>query len=262
MRGLFLICAAFSSCASPPPASPGAPSSAGSGKAHAAFELVFEPVDAAWARDLDPLLLTAVAEVERSFGQPFLEPFEVVILADRAAFDASFPPEWGLGKTECWMVAAGVADSLRLLSPRVWKSEACEHDPADALHVQNLLADETVHVYHGQRNPSPDFTGVVGIDWFVEGLATYASGQLESGELAPAREAIESGKGPAALGQAWSGKYRYGVAGSLVAFLDHRLGRARLFDLLAATSQEELLALIGMDEQELLASWRESVLGP
>ncbi|WP_181394611.1 hypothetical protein, partial [Staphylococcus pseudintermedius] len=91
----------------------------------------------------------------------------------------------------CWMVASGVADGVRMLSPRAWKTEACEHDAGDARHVEQLLAHELVHVFHGQHNPSPAFLAVTGIVWFVEGLATLASGQLAAGEQLSARQALE-----------------------------------------------------------------------
>jgi len=222
--------------------------------------LAWQPLDDAEAARLAPLVRAAVARVEAFFGAPFPHPLTLTIHPDRAAFDASFPAEWGLGRTECWMVASGVADEVRLLSPRVWKTEACEHDPADERHVERLLAHELVHVYHGQHNPSPDFVDVTGIDWFAEGLATFASGQLADPELAPAREAIATGAAPATLARAWTGKYRYGVSGSLVAFVDGEIGRARLRGCLEATCPEELLPLVGLTEEELLAGWRAAVL--
>ena len=218
------------------------------------------PSDEETMARIDPLLRDAVAKVERFFGASFASPFTVTVLPDRAAFDASLPPEWGLSKTECWMVASGVGDGVRLLSPRVWREEACEHDPGDELHLRGVLAHELVHVYHGQNNPSPDFVDVTGIDWFVEGLATLASGQLEDERLLSARDALERGGGPAALATAWSGRYRYGVCGSLVAFVERELGRERLSELLRAASDEELLELVGMDEEELIERWRAWVL--
>ena len=220
------------------------------------FRLVHPPGEEETAVRLTPLLREAVGLVEDFFGAPFDAPYTVTILPDRAAFEASFPPEWGLAKTECWMVATGVAEGVRLLSPRIWKQEACEHDPADDAHVRRLLAHELVHVFHGQHNPSPDFLDVTGIDWFVEGLATLASGQLEDPTQLSAREALETGAGPATLAAAWTGRYRYGVSGSLVAFVERELGRARLPELLGATSGEELLDLIGTSEEELLERWR------
>jgi len=223
------------------------------------FRIVSESIDQPTVIELSPLLQECSVSVERFFGGRF-RSFTLTVLPDRAAFDASFPPEWGLSKTECWMVATGTADGVHLLSPRVWKTEACEHDPADDVHLRGVLAHELVHVYHGQHNPSPDFLDVAGIDWFVEGLATLASGQLADARLLNARGALESGQGPATLATAWTGRYRYGVSGSLVAFVEHELGRARLPELLAASSGGELLDLIGMSEEELLERWRAWVL--
>jgi hypothetical protein len=254
-------------CASPAPAPapeatrPAAPTPAVEPeRPRATFTLLFEPADLPGARELEPLIDAQVAVVERYFGARFVHPFTVSVYPTRAAMNASFPPEWGLAETECWMVASGVGDGVRLLSPRAWKAEACEHDADDRRHVEQLLAHELVHVFHGQHNPSPDFVDVAGIDWFVEGLATLVSGQLADGKQLSARQALESGAGPSGLARAWTGRYRYGVSGSLVAYVEHELGRARLPGLLAASSDEELLALIGMDEAELLERWRAWVL--
>ncbi|MSR63800.1 MAG: hypothetical protein EXS08_15350 [Planctomycetes bacterium] len=225
----------------------------------APFQLDFQPVDAETAQELEPVLREAVRTVETWFGAPFPVPFTITLQPDRAAFDASFPPEWGVAHTECWMVASGVATGVQLLSPRVWKAQACEHDPADARHVAQLLTHELVHVYHGQHNPSPDFVDTNGIDWFAEGLATLASGQLASEHAGHAREALASGLGPTSLATAWTGRYRYGVSGSLVAFVEHERGRAVVIQMLGASSGEELLELAGMSEAELLERWRAAV---
>src|SRR5690242_255750 len=74
------------------------------------FQVGFQPADATTAAALDPVLRADVVAVERYFGAPFQAPFRITIHPDRAAFDASFPPDWGVGRTECWMVASGVAD--------------------------------------------------------------------------------------------------------------------------------------------------------
>ncbi len=178
----------------------------------ARFLLVRQPEDEEAAARLEVLARAAITRVEGFFGAPYSSPFTITIYPDRAAFDVSFPPEWGIAKTECWMVATGVADGVQILSPRVWSAEACEHDATDELHVERLLTHELVHVFHGQHNPSPDFVDVTGIDWFVEGLATLASGQLEDEKLASAREALERNAGPTTLAAAWTGRYRYGVS--------------------------------------------------
>jgi hypothetical protein len=98
------------------------------------------------------------------------------------------------------------------------------------------------------------------VSWLVEGLATYASGQLDRIHAKAARSAIDAGVEPSDLAKAWSGKYRYGIAGSLVKYVDKTYGRAMLVALLSAVSQEEILRRLGVGEEELLKSWRRWVL--
>jgi hypothetical protein len=224
------------------------------------FELKSQPIDRETADSVRAYVAEAARGIEEFFGEPFPLSFEVDVPADRSSFDAAFPAEWGIAPTQCWMVAYGVAQRLEVLSPRVWREQACEHDPADIAHVHTLLAHELVHVFHGQHNESGDFSGVEGLDWFVEGLAVYASGQLEQTHIAPASEAIARGVEPKDLASAWSGKYRYGVCGSLVRHLDERVGRAVLVQMLSAKTSAELLALAGVSEEELLRNWRASVV--
>jgi len=245
--------------ASPAVARPAEPTTSPVSGRPAAFALDAPPGEAA---ELEPLLRAGIAGVESYFGAPFPASFEVLVHADRAAFEASLPPAWGMTSTECWMVASGTADVLLLLSPQAWRTQACEHDPDDALELQRLLTHELVHVYHGQHNPSPDFTAVSGLDWFVEGVATLASGQLDAERLARARDALAAGRGPARLEDAWRGPERYGFSGALVASLEARLGRAELLALLSATSLDELLGRVGVPETELLERWRAQLLGP
>ena len=93
--------------------------------------------------------------------------------------------DWGVDdfKSECWMVASGVSGKMDLLAPGVWKDQACEHSFADKLKTKQVIAHELFHVYHAQINPGNDFNNVTGLDWLVEGFATYASGQLDTGRI-------------------------------------------------------------------------------
>ena len=59
-----------------------------------------------------------------------------------------------------------------------------------------MITHELIHVYHGQLNVSPDFSNTEGIDWFIEGLATYASGQCDSMRISEVKVAIENNKIP------------------------------------------------------------------
>jgi hypothetical protein len=229
-------------------------SAASSACAQTAVDFTAAPDDPSRAQ-VEPMLREAVPVVEAFFGQPFAEPVHFVLARDRAAFDAAFPATWQMGATQCWMVGVGVADFLVLLSPDVWASQACDH-AGSADEVRGIITHELVHTYHGQRNPSRDFTGAEDAAWFVEGLAVLASGQLTDERLAGVRDAVRRGEGPTALDAVWAGRAKYGQAGSLVRFVDETWGRARLNELLAARNAGELLAGLGTTEADLIRDWR------
>jgi hypothetical protein len=215
--------------------------------------------DSDTAAVLDACLRSAQKRIESFFGHPFEKPFSVEIFPGRSKLDLYCKDRWQLPKTERWMVAMGVADKLVILTPRVWKTQAIEHNPGDPTHFQELVAHELVHVYHGQHNPTGDFTGMDDLGWLVEGLAVYVSRQLEHGHKDAARKAISSGKAPAVLAKAWSGPYRYGVSGSMVRFVDRRYGRRVLWQLLGETKPEGVLHRLNLSEEQFLQAWRDSV---
>ena len=222
--------------------------------------LRFTDADRETSAALRPLLDAGRRAVSAYFGAPFPDPVAVTLAPDRAAFTAVLKAEWGVPETQCWMVGTGVADFLVILSPRVWGAEACEHDPADTQHVQDIVTHELTHVYHGQRNPTRDFDGADEVGWFVEGLAVLVAGQLGRGRLSDPREAVRASAVPARLSDAWSGRYRYGVSGSLVSYIEVTWERAAVRDLLAVTTQAQLLTRLGVTEQQLLDRWNAWVL--
>jgi hypothetical protein len=195
-------------------------------------------------------------DVESFFHSRFREVIHVTVVPTRADFDAAFPASWGMGKTECWMVATGVADFLVMLSPSAWKKEACDHEPDDATEVQRIVTHELVHVFHGQHNPSRDFTGADEVGWFVEGLAVLASGQLDRERLKRTVDAVRSGDVPKTLNDSWTGPNRYGRAGSIIRYLDVKFGRQKLIELLPVLKQSDLLARLGVTEAQLLHDWQ------
>lgn len=218
-------------------------------------------IDRETAATLKPHVEAGQRRIEKYFGKPFPKPFEVEVLPNRASFDEYFQRRWKAAKTEPWMVGAGVADRFVLLSPRVWKTEAREHNPDDAGHLRDLVAHELVHVYHGQICPKPEFDGMDDMGWFVEGLAVYVSGQLEHTHRTAAADAIRLGKAPAKLADAWAGKHRYGVSGSLVEFVEKRYGRETIRKLLTITSNGDALKLLDTTEAQLLHDWSDSIAG-
>jgi hypothetical protein len=190
---------------------------------------------------------------------PFRDTVSVRIFPHREGFTDALQEAWGIPETACWMVGAADDHHLFLLSPAAWTDEACEHDPSDAAQRRMLVAHEAVHVLHGQVNPSADVGLLEEIGWFVEGLATWASGQLETAHAGRAAEALAAGKGPERLADAWSGPWRYGVAGSLVAYIDARWGRETLRAALAFTTWSEFERALGVSEAGFLDGWRRWV---
>ena len=214
----------------------------------------------AGAADVVAMADDGKATVEAFFGKPFPEPIHLTVAPDRAAFSAAFPAAWGMGQTECWMVGMGVADFLVILSPADWPKEACDHDSANRDQVRGIVVHELVHVYHGQYNPTRDFTGMDDVGWFVEGLAVFVSGQLDHDRLSAAAAAVKAGTAPTTLATLWSGPQKYGLAGSMIAYVDATYGRQTVIDLLPMTRQDEILAKLGVTEAQLLDDWRAWLL--
>src|SRR5262249_18676079 len=104
-------------------------------------------------------------------------------------------------------------------------------------------------------NPTGDFDGMDDLGWFVEGLAVYVSGQLESSHQSAAAKALSEGKVPKSLAKAWSGRYRYGICGSMVRYIDDKYGRAMIWKLLGETKQDAVLKHLGVTEPEFLQAW-------
>lgn len=205
----------------------------------------------------DPIAQARTA-VEQFFGEPFRAPFDVKVFANRAALTDFARQRWKMEKTECWMVAMGVSSLMVILSPEAWKTDACEHEPTPQ-HIREIFTHELVHVFHGQHNPSHEFDGMHDAGWFVEGLAIHAAGQLSEQRMSRLRKALSEGHSPARLADAWSGDHRYAISGSLVRFIEDRWGRETLKNLLPATSNSEILAMLHTTEDDLLTTWRRSV---
>ena len=198
---------------------------------------------------------------ERFFGQPFSKSFKVVVHPNRASLDSTWQKEWGMPdfKSECWMVASGVAEKLDMISPVLWDTESCEHHFGNTEKVQQLITHELIHVFHGQRNGSPTFE-TDGLDWLVEGLATYASGQLDSARFSPVKQAVLENKIPSSLDKFWSGKLRYGLSGSVVRYIDQTYGRKMVLELLPLTTKTDVLKKLNLTEEQLLEKWKADVV--
>ncbi len=208
-----------------------------------------------------PYINKGVKEAGVFFSGNYKKEFGVYIHPNRNSMDAQWQKDWNMPefRSECWMVASGTAQKLDLLSPSVWKEEACEHVYSETINTQRLITHELVHVFHGQQNASPDFSQTEGIDWFVEGLATYASGQCDSLRMREVRKALLENKIPASLDQFWTGKLKYGLSGSMVMYIDRRFGRKKLNELLVFSKKSEILSSLNIIEAELMEGWKKFV---
>jgi len=202
-------------------------------------------------------LITGIAKAKSFFGTAYKSKFDIYIHPKRKSLDSTWQKDWNMPtfKSECWMVASGVAKKLDVISPKIWDKEACDHKYSDSRATEQLIWHEMVHVFHGQFNASPDFSDVEKIDWFVEGLATYASGQLDSARIADVKKAIIEKKIPTSLDNFWTGKLRYGISGSVVMYLDKKFGRTKLKALLPFNKKNEILQYLNITEEKILQEW-------
>ncbi len=221
----------------------------------------FQESDRQNLTEYKPLFEKGVEQTTVFFAKHFPKDFDIYIHPSRTSLDSTWQKDWNFPefKSECWMVASGVGTKLDIISPKKWDELSCEHKYSESQKTQNLITHELVHVFHGQHHPTFDFSTIEGLDWFVEGLAVYASGQLDENRLSELRFAIQNGEVPAALKDFWTGKYRYGLSGSVVAYIDQEFGRQKLFSLLKQSSLDGLLADLKLSEAELLEGWKRNL---
>jgi hypothetical protein len=226
------------------------------------YKLYYKSPDAESIQGYAGQLDQAKKQVMAFFNSDFQKEFNVYVHPDRASLDLQLSNDWGMPdfKTECWMVASGVAEKMDILSPKTWDNLACEHSYTDTLKTSQLITHEMIHVFHGQFNKSPDFSEVSGIDWFVEGLAVYASGQCDSERMAAVTKAVAENNYPKTLDDFWTGKLKYGFSGSMVMFIDNKFGLDKLKDLLIFNRKTDLLNSLGTTEAELLTEWKSFIL--
>lgn len=223
------------------------------------YVLHYTAVDKPNKEEYQVLINKGTETVSRFFHGTYKNDFNIFIHPDRQSLDSTWRKEWNMPefKSECWMVASGVAARLDIISPVTWADQSCEHKYADLVKTQQLITHELVHVYHGQFNPSGDFSDVTGIDWFVEGLATYASGQCDSARMSTVKKAIAANQVPQSLDAFWTGPLKYGLSGSMVMFIDKQNGREKLTGLLGFNRLTELLSALNTTEAELINGWRK-----
>lgn len=226
------------------------------------YTIYFTNTDKTQAINIDAYLQSGLKYISGFFNHPFLTKLAVYIFPSRIYLDKQWQKDWGDSTfhSECWMIASGVAHRLDILSPHAWPKEACDHNANDSMEIRKVTWHELTHVYHGQYNPDHNFSYVEKLDWLAEGVATYVSGQLDEKRLKRIKQMVTENKTPATLDNFWKGQEKYGLSGSIVAYIDKRYGREKLFELLKLTSKQDVLKFLGLSEEHLIKDWRESLL--
>ena len=224
------------------------------------YSLHYKTIDKKHGEQISNWLKIGQRNINKFFGKDFKQKFDIYIFSERDSLDKQWQKDWNRPefKSECWMVASGIAHRLDILSPRMWKTQACEHDVEDTAATRKLITHELVHVFHGQYNPSPTFDNIENIDWFVEGIAVFASGQLDDERYKRAKSFILNNEGPTKLADIWKGENKYGLAGSMVKYIDNKHGREILVELLQYTKATEILTTLGVSEEDLIKDWKQS----
>jgi len=224
-----------------------------------AYQYYFKEADQARGKEYQAMLNKGVQDVEQFFSKPFPKSFDVYVHPTRRSWDEKLQKAYQMPdfKSECWMVASGDGFQLNMISPITWDTASCEHKYGDKVQTQQLLTHELFHVFHGQHNPSPDFMEFTGLDWLAEGFATYASGQLTAQRVKNLRELLATNSAPSKLDDFWKGKNRYGLAGSMVQYVDIRFGRETLFKILAYNTKDDVLKALGVTEEDLVSGWKK-----
>ena len=224
------------------------------------YSIHYTAIDKNRLKYVDSCLQSGCNYIAGFFQHSFLNKFEVYIFPNRTLLDKQWQKDWNDSTfhSQCWMIASGVAHRLDLLSPNAWLKEAYEHNADDAQEIRQVIWHELTHVYHGQYNPDHTFSYVEKLDWLVEGVATYVSGQLNERRLQKIKQLVTEDKTPSTLDNFWKGQDKYGLSGSIVAFIDKKYGRNKLFGLLKQTSKEAVLKELGISESELLKDWKRS----
>ena len=210
---------------------------------------------------IDGELQSGFKHIADFFHHSFIGRFDVYIFPNKTLMDKQWQKDWGDSafQSECWMIASRVGHRLDILSPTAWGKEACDHNANDSREMSQVIRHELVHVFHGQYNPDHSFNYIEELDWLVEGAATFVSGQLDANRSQGIKRLINENKVPSTLDNFWKGQEKYGLSGSMVAYIDNKYGRNTLFELLRQTNKEAALKSPDISETQLLADWKNSL---
>jgi hypothetical protein len=145
-----------------------------------------------------------------------------------------------------------------MLSPRVFSTDSCGHNAQDTIETRAILGHEVTHLIHRRINTS-NRLGADGTGWLYEGLAVFASGQMNASRRNQSRTTLQNAA-PAQLARIMDTDAGYSLAGSLLEYIAQQYGSAKVRDLMYLVTQAEILAALNTSEAALLTAWRSWAL--
>ena len=236
-------------CSTPTDPVSGPPNTAWLTRQAGTVTYTYAEADAALVTAIEPVVATEAVRMVEFLGLAFAGPYGVSVSPDRVTFDDRFRRAF-FTQPPCWVIATASAAGIELLSPRAW---GCGHDPSNSEHLRIVLAHELVHVLHAQQL---DSGYRLTLSWYQEGLAAYASGQLDAEFRGQAQARFSQGYVPASLDSMMNDSAAYGLAGDLVRYIDRVWGRAMLRTLTRARTTTDAMAMLNESEASLIARWR------
>ena len=91
-------------------------------------------------------------------------------------------------------------------------------------------------------------------------MATFVSGQLDEKRLQRIQQLVKENKAPITLDNFWKGQEKYGLSGSMIAYIDKMYGRQKLFELLKFTNKQDALKFLDLSEEQLIKNWKEFLI--
>jgi hypothetical protein len=197
--------------------------------------------------------------IEAELGGVFGRRFTIEMFPDRQSLTTYWRVAWRQPQLvpECWMIASAGADTISLLTPRVWATSSCGPNASDETAVRRIVAHEGTHVLHRRLNGRAAFVSQDAW-WFVEGLAVVVSGQLDDAARSRVRALAGAGRLPTRLADVLPAGYD--VAGSLTSFVRDRWPPTAA-PIVRTADSNELLETLGVDEPTLLREWARAVSG-
>ena len=115
------------------------------------YNLIYTSSDKNNKQEYKKFINNGMTFIEKFFNSGYSKAFAVFIHPNRYSLDSTWQKDWNMPnfKSDCWMVASGVANRLDMISPKCWDKETCEHIYAETKNTQQLITHELVHVFHG-----------------------------------------------------------------------------------------------------------------